>query len=68
VAAQVVIKGQTVLDALVLVNAKSVSVDAQGNFSEQVFLTREGLHTITIEATDRRGKKAVVQRTVKVDF
>jgi cytoskeleton protein RodZ len=68
VSSQVVVKGQTINEAVVLVNAQPVSLQADGTFQTEVFIPREGVASITIEATDRRGKTNVVQRTVTVQF
>lgn len=68
VSSQVVVKGQTSNEAIVLVNAQPVSLQADGSFQTEVFIPREGVASITIEATDRRGKTNVVQRTVTVQF
>lgn len=68
VSAQVLIDGQTLPDAVVSVNNQPVSLQVDGSFQTEVFLPREGMNTITIEATDRRGKSSTVQRTVKVEY
>ena len=68
VAAKVLVEGQTVNDALVVVNAQAVALDEAGFFSTELYLPTEGPSTITIKATDRRGKTSVVQRNVQVDF
>jgi len=68
VAAQVVIEGQTSPEAVVLVNAQPVALQEDGYFKTEVYLPREGISTVTIEATDRREKTSVTQRTVYVKF
>lgn len=68
VSSQIVVKGQTSSDAIVLVNAQPVGLQADGTFQTEIFIPREGVASITIEATDRRGKTNVVQRTVTVQF
>ena len=68
VAAQVKVAGTTEPNAVLSVNAQPVSLEADGSFSTEVFLTREGLNTITIESTDRQGKSNLVQRSVSVKF
>ncbi|MEN8252755.1 MAG: helix-turn-helix domain-containing protein [Patescibacteria group bacterium] len=68
VAAKVIVEGKSVNDATLLINTQSVELDVNGNFQTEVYLPREGLNTITIEATDRRGKTNVIQRTVRVEF
>ncbi len=68
VSSQVVVEGQTAPEANVLVNSQPVSLQNDGSFKTEVFIPRQGLATITIEATDRRGKTQLVQRTVYVSF
>ncbi len=41
---------------------------ADGSFETEIFIPREGLSTITVEARNRQGRAAVVQRTVTVKF
>lgn len=68
VSSQVIVEGQTAPEATVLVNSQPVSLQNDGSFKTEVFIPRQGLATITIEATDRRGKTQLVQRTVYVSF
>ncbi len=68
VAAQVIVEGKTLPDAVVSVNAQPVALQVDGSFKTEVFLSREGINTITIKATDRRGKSNTVQRTVRVKY
>lgn len=68
VAAQVVVEGQTVPEAVVSVNSQPVALQQDGSFRTEIYLPREGIATITVEATDRREKSSVVQRTVYVKF
>ena len=68
VASQVIVTGQSVPDSVVTVNAQVVRLNDQGNFTYEVFLPKEGLSSITVESTDRRGKKNTLQRTVRVEF
>lgn len=68
VAAQVVVEGTTDPEAVLLVNAQPVSLKQDGSFSTEVFIPREGLASVTVEAKDRRGKSTVVQRTVTVKY
>lgn len=68
VAAQVEVEGTTTKEAVVSVNAQPVELDANGNFTTQIYLPRDGINTITIEAKDRRGKSTIVQRTVRVEY
>jgi cytoskeleton protein RodZ len=65
---QVIVSGQTDPEALVTVNAEPVSLQPDGEFETQVFMPREGLNTITIEAEDGQGKTNLQQRTVRVEF
>jgi cytoskeletal protein RodZ len=68
VSAQVSVTGRTEPDAILSINAQPVSLESNGSFKTEVFLTREGTNTITIQATDRQGKSNVQQRTVSVEF
>lgn len=68
VAAQVDVEGLAGKEAVVSVNAQPVELDLNGNFATQIYLPRDGINTITIEAKDRRGKNTVVQRTVRVEY
>lgn len=68
VAAQVEIAGQTEPEAVVEVNDQPVALQPDGTFSAQIILPREGINTITVEASDRQGKMRLVQRTVYVQF
>lgn len=68
VAAQVVVEGITNPEAMVIVNSIPVSLQPDGSFSTEVYLPREGISTITVEATDQRGKTNLVQKTVYVRF
>jgi len=68
VAAQVEVRGQTSPEAVVKVNDQPVALQVDGSFETEIFLPREGITTITVEAADRRGKSSLVQRTVNVRF
>jgi len=67
-AARVVVEGQTIMNATVLVNAQPVALQAGGFFNTELYYDVEGPVTITIKATDERGKTSVVQRTIQVDY
>jgi cytoskeletal protein RodZ len=66
VSATIPVSGHTVSDAIVTVNEQPIGIKSDGSFQTEVYLPKEGIHTITIEATDRRGKTSVVQRAVHV--
>lgn len=68
VAAKVVVSGHTNPDAILSINSQPVALQTDGSFSTEVYLPREGINTISIEAEDRRGKKTLVQRSVRVKF
>jgi cytoskeletal protein RodZ len=68
VASQVVVEGITEPEAIVSVNAQPVSLQPDGSFKTEILLPREGITSITVEATDRRGKTSLIQRTVFVKF
>lgn len=59
------ISGKSDPNATVMVNTNTVSVDSQGNFSKQIDLF-SGKTIIQISATNRFGKKSIIQRTVEV--
>ena len=66
--ARVVVEGQTVMDAIVVVNAQPVALSAGGFFNTELYFDIEGPTTITIKATDRRGKTSIVQRSIQVEY
>lgn len=68
VASQVIVEGKTAPDAVVTINAQPVALQVDGSFQTEIFLPREGLNTITIEAKDRQGKSNIMQRTVRVQY
>ena len=68
VSSQVIVSGKTVPDAVVSINSQPVALQPDGNFQTEIFLPREGINTITIESTDRRGKSSIEQRTVRVVY
>lgn len=68
VAAQVIVEGRTLPDAVITVNAQPVALQVDGSFTTETFLSREGINTITVKSTDRRGKSNTVQRTVRVKY
>ncbi|MBU1966791.1 helix-turn-helix domain-containing protein [Patescibacteria group bacterium] len=68
VASRVNVMGHTEADVIVTVNSAPVTLQPDGSFQTEVYLPREGVNTISIEAQDRRGKNTLVQRTVRVKF
>jgi transcriptional regulator with XRE-family HTH domain len=68
VAARVGVSGQTDADAIVTVNSQPVALQSDGSFETEIYLPREGVNTISIEAQDRRGKVTLIQRLVRVKF
>lgn len=68
VAARVSVEGLTAPDAIVTVNSLPVALQIDGSFETEVYLSREGVNTISVEAQDRRGKTTLVQRSVRVKF
>ncbi len=68
VSSQILIAGATDSEAVVSVNAQPVAIQPDGTFRTEIYLPREGVSTITIEATDQRGKINLQQRTVYVKF
>lgn len=68
VSSEIIVEGQTEPESIVLVNAQPVSLRPDGSFRTKLYLPREGISTITVEATDKRGKTNLEQRTVYVKF
>ncbi len=68
VASRVVVEGKTVPEAVVTVNSEPVSIRPDGSFATEVYLASEGISSITVEATDRRGKTNRENRTIHVRF
>ena len=68
VASQVIIEGKTDPEAILSVNSQPVTLQTDGQFKTEILVPREGINTITIEATDKRGKTNLVQKSVRVKF
>lgn len=68
VSSQVKITGRTNPEALLIINSQPVALQPDGSFTTEVLIPREGSNTITFEATDKRGKTNLVQKTVRVQF
>lgn len=68
VAAQVIVTGTTTPEAVVIVNNQPVALQPNGSFRTEIFLPREGINSVTVEAKDRRGKSSLIQRTVYVRY
>lgn len=68
VAARVKVEGQTKPDTIVTVNTQPITLQPDGSFQTEVYLPREGISTISVEAQDRRGKSTLVQRMIRVKF
>lgn len=68
VSAQVLLKGYSEPDVLLTVNTQPVALQPDGSFETQVYVPREGINSVTVEAVDRRGKRTLEQRTVYVSF
>jgi len=60
------IEGKTVSDAIVTVNTQPVALYPDGRFETEFLLPRDGMQLLTVEAVDRRGKKSVIQRVIRV--
>lgn len=58
--------GQTRPDVVVAVNSQPVSLFPDGRFETEILLPKDGTHILTVEAVDRRGKKRVIQRLIRV--
>lgn len=68
VAAKLVVKGLTNPESIVLVNDQPVALQADGSFATEIVLPTEGLATLKITATDRKGKQTIKERTVMVKY
>jgi hypothetical protein len=68
VAAQIEVLGKTTVEAMVLVNNQPVALQPDGSFKTEVYMPKEGISSITVEARDRQGKSSLVQRTIYVRF
>lgn len=68
VASKVVVEGIASPDAIVAVNNQPVALQPDGVFSTELFFSTEGITTITVTASDRRGKTNTQERTVYVRF
>lgn len=63
---KVTVQGKTDKDASVKIDGTLISIAEDGSFKEEIVLSR-GDNLLTIEATDRQGKKRVISRKVKVE-
>lgn len=68
VSSQIAVSGLTDNEAIVTVNAQPVALKPDGTFHTEVYLPKEGITTLTVEAIDQRGKSNVKQITVYVRF
>ncbi len=68
VSSEIVVSGQTDPESIVTVNAQPVSLNPDGSFRSEIYLPKEGITTLTVEAIDQRGKTNIEQITVYVRF
>lgn len=68
VASQVIVEGKTDPEAILSVNSQPVTLQTDGQFKTEILVPREGINTITIEATDKRGKTNLIQKSIRVKF
>lgn len=68
VSSQVKIAGRTRPEAILVINSQPVALQPDGTFTTEILIPREGSNTITIEASDKRGKTNLVQKTVRVKY
>lgn len=68
VASKLVVKGMTQPDNIVVVNEEPVAIRPDGSFETEIVLPAEGLATLKITATDRKGKQTLKERTVTVKY
>lgn len=64
----VTVRGFTDPEAVVAVNTQPVALRPDGTFETQVTFVSEGIATLVIESTDRRGKTAQEVRQIYVRF
>jgi len=64
----VVVSGKTAVDARVVINDQPVALRADGAFATELALPNEGMVTITVEATNQRGRATRIERRVYVSF
>lgn len=62
---EITVVGKTSKDASLKINEQTVSLEDNGSFSH-TFKALFGENTIIVVATDRRGKKTTVQKTIEV--
>ena len=65
---QAEVRGTTAADTTVIINEQPVALQPDGSFAAVVSFQQEGLNTITVQATDPRGKVGTTERYVQVDF
>lgn len=63
--AKVAVAGKTDKDATVKIDGTLISLSEKGQFKEEIVLPR-GENVVTIEATNRQGKKTIINRKVIV--
>lgn len=68
VSSQIVVTGRTDAEAIISVNAQPVALKPDGSFRTEVYMPKEGITTLTVEALDQRGKTNLKQITVYVKF
>ena len=65
---QAEVRGTTAPDTTVIINEQPIALQPDGSFAAVVSFQQEGLNTITVQATDPRGKVGTTERYVQVDF
>ncbi len=68
VSSQILVKGMTDTKAVITVNAQPVAIRPDGTFQTELYIPKEGITTLTVEAVDQRGKANIEQITVYVKF
>ncbi len=68
VAPQVLVRGETVPEAVVTVNGQPVALQPDGSFQTEIQFSGQGPAAVIVQATDRRGKTQTEQRAVMVEF
>jgi cytoskeletal protein RodZ len=68
VSGEVEVRGSSSPEAIVTVNSQPIALQSDGTFSTTISFETEGVATVTVEATDRRGKSSRQNIPVYVQF
>jgi len=68
VAPKLLVRGITQPDNVVAINDEPVAIRPDGSFVTEIIIPTEGLATLKIKVTDRKGRQTVKERTVTVKY